>query len=411
MRILIGHHLWARPGGGEQFAAYTAKILRELGHEVALASTSGIDFEKLKTWFNVDLSGCKTYTVVKWYLPYFGIYQRLLFWRAVKKGIVDFKPDIVIVDNEIYKPILKLRSRYNFRLVEYIHFPFDAVVLYLGMKRNIPEDLRQAFASYYGRDIEEYYSKYFSTWYWKLYFKVWLRLYSRWARGNPFEVADKVLCNSRYIARIVREIWGSEPEVLHPPVDVELFSKCAGKSFEERENKVVMLGRISQEKKIEWAIEAVARTSTKPRLVVIGGLTKAHIPYKQRLEKLARDLGVDLRLYIDAPRELALQEVATAKVFVHTCVGEHFGIAVVEAMAAGLPVIVHKSGGPWLDIVEEGKYGLGFETVDDLAEKIDKLMTDEKTWRYYSEAGRRRAQEFGLDRYREKLRVLIEKLS
>ena len=35
---------------------------------------------------------------------------------------------------------------------------------------------------------------------------------------------------------------------------------------------------------------------------------------------------------------------------------EQFGIAVVEAMAGGCPVIVHGSGGPYEDIVEHGKY-------------------------------------------------------
>jgi glycosyltransferase involved in cell wall biosynthesis len=44
---------------------------------------------------------------------------------------------------------------------------------------------------------------------------------------------------------------------------------------------------------------------------------------------------------------------------------EHFGIAVVEAMAAGLIPIVHKSGGTWTDIVG-GKYGRGFNSVDEL---------------------------------------------
>lgn len=410
MRILIGHHLWARPGGGEWLSACLVKAVRELGHEVAIASTTKIDFHKIKLWFNVDLAGCKTYYVVSRYVPYFGLYQRLLFWRAVRKGILDFRPDVVWVDDSAYKPLLELRRRHSFTLIEYIHFPFDAVFIYLGQKREVPKTLRDAFAAYYGRDIEEYYSKYFRSLFWKLYFKLWMKLYMRYARDNPFTSADLVLCNSRYIAKLCSDIWGRMPEVLYPPVDIEKFLICRNYDFESREDKVIMIGRISQEKKIEVVIEAISKSSTRPELVVVGGLTRSAIPYKTWLEDYARKLGVRLRLMVNAPQEVLLRELATSKIFVHACVGEHFGIAVVEAMAAGLPVIVHKSGGPWIDIVEEGRYGLGFETAEDLAEQIDKLITDEKEWRRYSELSTRRCKVFSYDKFRDRLAEILKKL-
>jgi alpha-1,2-mannosyltransferase len=45
-------------------------------------------------------------------------------------------------------------------------------------------------------------------------------------------------------------------------------------------------------------------------------------------------------------------------------IGEHFGISVVEAMVSGLVPVVHSSGGPWLDILEQGKGGFGYNTPD-----------------------------------------------
>jgi len=43
------------------------------------------------------------------------------------------------------------------------------------------------------------------------------------------------------------------------------------------------------------------------------------------------------------------------------------------------PVIVHKSGGPFEDITEYGKHSLYYNSVEELAEKISKLLTDRKS--------------------------------
>ena len=85
------------------------------------------------------------------------------------------------------------------------------------------------------------------------------------------------------------------------------------------------------------------------------------------------DLG-DVKVYVLLPRMLP-----------------HFGIAVVEGMAAGCPVIVHKSGCPYEDIIDRGYYGLVYQTIEELAEKIDKLMQPE-SWKYYHNLSLKRAQ-------------------
>ena len=47
--------------------------------------------------------------------------------------------------------------------------------------------------------------------------------------------------------------------------------------------------------------------------------------------------------------------MAEAKVAIHTMKNEHFGISIVEMMAAGLVTIAHGSGGPYHDIIGEGE--------------------------------------------------------
>jgi len=406
VKVVVGHHLWSRVGGGELVCAYAVKALLEAGYDVAIASTFGFDKRKYGEWFSIDLSGVKVYSVLPMQLPLFGIYQRLLFYRSLSKAVKSEKPDVVFVDNEFYKPVLRHKKKLGFSLVEYIHFPFHALRFEKG---DVPKEYREAFENYLA-DAKIYHRKYESG-IWKYYFRLWLSLYSMVARDNPFESADLVLANSRYIAGLVRLLWGNEPRVLYPPVRVRDFEPYGNRGFNERDNAVIMIGRISPEKRIEDAIDAVALTETKPVLRVVGGLIPTTVPYKESLEKRAREKGVKIEFYPNVSRDTLVRIVTSSKVFVHATIGEHFGIAVVEGMSAGCPVIVHKSGGPYEDVIDRGSCGLYYESAEDLAEKIDMLLTDEKTWRYYHELSLRRAQVFSEENFSKNLIGIVNKVA
>lgn len=85
-------------------------------------------------------------------------------------------------------------------------------------------------------------------------------------------------------------------------------------------------------------------------------------------------------------------------VFCLTALHEPFGLAPLEAMAAGLPVVVTKHGGPAESLydVETGvAYGVLVEPTDpsDIARGVLEVVAVPENWRYYHEAGRRRVRE------------------
>ena len=404
MKVVVAHHLWSRVGGGELVNAYVVKTLLEARHEVVAVSTFGFSKEKYREWFGIDLGDVKVYTLMPKMLPLFGIYQRLGFYIPLRKAIEKEKPNIVFVDSELYKPILQLKKKSKFRLLEYIHFPFHALRFERG---DVPEEYREAFERYLA-DAKVYHKKYERGW-WRHYFRLWLKLYGRVARDNPFETADLVMTNSRYIARLVKMLWGGDPYVLHPPVKVRDFEPYCMRGFDERDDAVVMIGRISPEKRIEEVIDAVALTETKPVLRVVGGLIPTTVPYKESLEKRAREKGVKVEFHTNVPREELVKIATSSKVFVHATVGEHFGIAVVEGMAAGCPVIVHESGGPYEDIIDKGYHGLAFRAAEDLAERIDKLIAGKEAWTYYHNLSLKRAQVFSEEEFARRLLEVIER--
>jgi len=114
------------------------------------------------------------------------------------------------------------------------------------------------------------------------------------------------------------------------------------------------------------------------------------------------------KFYPNAPRDTLVKLATTSKVFVHATVGEHFGVAVVEGMAAGCPVIVHKSGGPYEDIIDYGNYGLYYDSIEDLAEKIDDVITDEKKWMRYHDLSLKRSVKFSGEEFSRKLLSIVE---
>jgi glycosyltransferase involved in cell wall biosynthesis len=403
VKVVVAHHLWSRVGGGELVNAYVVKTLLEAGHDVIVVATFGFDKEKYKEWFGIDLTGVKAYTLLPRMLPLFGIYQRLGFFIPLRRAIKKEEPDVMFVDSELYKPIAKLKDEYGFSLIEYIHFPYHAL---LFEKDKAPKEYIEAFESYVA-DAMMYHKKY-EKGLWRLYFKLWLELYKLVAREDPFAYADVVAVNSKYIARLVELLWGGTPVVIHPPVKVRDFEPYGGRGFEERDNAVVMIGRVSPEKRVETVIDAISLTDTKPELRVVGGLIPSTVPYKEKLKKRAREKGVRVEFYPNAPRRELVRVATTSKVFVHATIGEHFGIAVVEGMAAGCPAVVHKSGGPYLDIIDGGRYGLAYETPEELAEIIDKLITDPRAWRHYHELSLRRARFFSEEEFSKKILWVVE---
>ena len=75
--------------------------------------------------------------------------------------------------------------------------------------------------------------------------------------------------------------------------------------------------------------------------------------------RVARNVNAnaDVHLVGNVSRSTINEVMNKAKVFLHATINEHWSIAVAEAMARGLPVVVHKSGGTWSDVVYGGVMG------------------------------------------------------
>ncbi|TDG96230.1 hypothetical protein EPR50_G00237700 [Perca flavescens] len=97
------------------------------------------------------------------------------------------------------------------------------------------------------------------------------------------------------------------------------------------------------------------------------------------LRGLCQELGVADRVQfkLNVPFEELKREMGEATIGLHTMWNEHFGIGIVECMAAGKVILAHKSGGPQLDIVvpfEGGQTGFLADDEDSYAEAIERIL-------------------------------------
>ena len=212
---------------------------------------------------------------------------------------------------------------------------------------------------------------------------------------------DYLLANSNFTARRIKKFWRRHSEVLHPPVNVDRF-----KWNKPREDFYLSVCRLVPNKRVDLVVRAFNKL--KLPLVVVGdGVEKAH------LKNLA---GPTVQILGFQSQENIQNLMSKCRAFVYAGI-EDFGIAPVEAMASGAPVIGFGKGGI-LDTVkcfnsnsEKGATGLLFhdQTVKSLVEAIE-FFKEKQLWRdLKSELIRDWSNSFSQDSFKKRFEKIINR--
>jgi len=183
-----------------------------------------------------------------------------------------------------------------------------------------------------------------------------------------------VITNSEFSRRAIVNAFGmNNIYILSPPIDIETFRNVASMSNgdDERNDIILVISRIDPHKKIENVIRLAKILKNKNigrAMKIVGNLYYYYSHYYLELKQLVLDL--DLTDYIifeiNASLDKLLSIMQESKVYFHPMVGEPFGIAVVEAMAAGLITVVPNEGGPAEFVPQKYHYN----TIEQAAEII-----------------------------------------
>ncbi len=184
-------------------------------------------------------------------------------------------------------------------------------------------------------------------------------------------------------------------KVIYPPVDVKIFK---WKGEKKKKNRIIYFSRISRDKRQHLLIE-LAKKLPEYEFIIAGSVSDER--YLKELEKIKVE-------NVKIMKNLSIKEltkiVKSSNFYVHMAENDTMPSTVIEAMAAGCVPIVHKSGGPWIDVVERGKYGFGWEKVDDIANIIRKMENIRKIRKKVIERSKVFSQENFLKNVKEVLK-------
>ena len=382
-KVAIYNLYWATYGGGEQVSGAIAEALKTRC-DVTLLGPEEPNVEATRARLGVDLSGCA--------------------WRKV---VDDTEAGEASADFDVF-----INGTYRSHTVNqaplglyYVHFPeppttsrrkaVDAVARTgLGAMKlapRVPSRLEGVRRGLQRRVIDQ-----------------------SWAKSYT-----KFLSNSTYTAGWVKKLWDADSEIVYPPVRTTV---TPGKKVE----LITSIGRffdpsLGHSKKQHELLEAFTRMFSSREgvghwnLSFVGGADGASRDYALAVRRGA--IGLPVSVNLNAPREIVETTLATASVYwhgggfgedaeLHPERFEHFGIAVVEAMAAGAVPVVFAAAGP-AEIVRHGVDGFHWKTLEELQLFTRQLMNDEELRSKMSSAAQLRAAEFGVDVFAARINALI----
>jgi glycosyltransferase involved in cell wall biosynthesis len=167
------------------------------------------------------------------------------------------------------------------------------------------------------------------------------------------QAAGYVLTNSYFSAESYLEHYGVSARVVYLGVDADRFCPASG----ARSDYVLAVGALIYHKGYRFLVRAIGRLpeTIRPRLLIVANSVD---PVEQAVVcNLASSLGVNINVQqIWNDIELA-EAYRKARAFVYAPMLEPFGLAVLESMACGTPVIAVKEGGP-RESVRDGETGI-----------------------------------------------------
>ncbi|MCH7730108.1 glycosyltransferase family 4 protein [Patescibacteria group bacterium] len=196
---------------------------------------------------------------------------------------------------------------------------------------------------------------------------------------------NKFICNSFFTKGYIDKEYGVDSVVVYPPVDVEMLKP------KKKENLIIFIGRFSQltqAKRQDVLVRVFKKFYDRGfknwKMVLAGGVEVGVDKYLEKLKKLAKNYPIKI---LESPSFAQIQNLyGKAKIF-WSASGygvseikepkkvEHFGIAVVEAMAAGAVPFAFSAGGH-KEIIAEGQNGFLWKSNQTLVNSTKRLIQE-----------------------------------
>lgn len=237
--------------------------------------------------------------------------------------------------------------------------------------------------------------------------KFWFRPLDKWM----YHQYKEIVCISKATEYALND-WlpGLEKKLRVVPngIDIERFKNACkadkGEWTADPQTKIILtVGRLEPQKGYHTLLHAMTKVQGAYLILAGDGIMR------EELEKLARDLRINTKVFFLGRRNDIPELIKMADVYVQPSNWEGFGIAALEAMAGGLPVIASNVPG-LIDLI--GNSGIVFQAGDSeaLASSLNALLSSPEERNHYSVAAMKRAEEFSIDQTAENLLEIYQRV-
>jgi alpha-1,2-mannosyltransferase len=276
--------------------------------------------------------------------------------------------------------------------------------LVTGGSAIIPQSMAERTIVYvhYPTDLEISQKDYTSNIMKKLYIKPYIFV----SNNIDYIKRATIITNSNYTKKAIKQIWNVDSTVVYPPCPQYSFpleEKISGNGSANGKgyaNTVCALGRFTPEKKYETILE-ISKKRPKLKFELIGSVTSDKISYLVELKnKAPKNVTFYVNISINEKKEI----LKKSQIFLHSFEGEHFGVAIIEAMSAGLIPITHNSGAAKEDQLVDDIF-----RYDNLENAVDCLDRAISLWDLEKASKNREyAQNFSIENYNKNLKTFVE---
>ena len=381
-RVGVYDLYWSTLGGGEQVDGSIAQVMAK-DHDVTLLGPRPVDVDATLKRLGVDLAGCS--------------FRRVDDDESASAASADF--DVFVNGTYLSKAVNRAPVGHY-----YVHFPGEirtrwdhlrsrasvAGVKALSLPPKLPNRLNEVMAAF-DRRVE---------------------------RVEFIPTYTRYLANSDFTAGWVERLWGVEADVLYPPVRP---SVAPG----EKQRLILVLGRFfdpsfghsKKQHELLATFRELHRAGRLPgwRMAIVGGCDATNRDYALAVKRDAR--GLPIEVHVNATGSVVERLLGEATLYWHGAgLGEdperhperfeHFGISVVEAMAAGAVPLVFAAAGP-AEIVQDGVNGLHWTTLQQLADLTVELVADDMRRDELAAGAVRRSDDFSASAFADRLTALV----
>jgi glycosyltransferase involved in cell wall biosynthesis len=359
-------------GGAERLSLTTMQALKEMGIDFDLTTLKSPDILKLENSYGKNLvSVMKSINKIN----VINIMEELRQQQQQEDDHKDYNYDITINTNGDAAPYYH-SSFSKDNAITYCHFPSTKYHIESENIEYLKTDLGMTERSNVFSDNNDYEDinnpkNYKSKPQFnrrKEYFEILKYGYCNLMRNST------VITNSEFSRRAIVNALGLDNiYILSPPIDIETFRNVAllANVDNKTDDIILVISRIAPHKKIENAIKLakiLKNNNVGKGMKIVGNLYYYFFDYFSELKKMVQDLGLTdyITFEINASLDKLLSIIRESRVYFHPMMREHFGMAVLEAMAAGLIPVVPNEGG----IIEFVPQEYQFNTIEQAAEII-----------------------------------------